>query len=325
MKSLRIGTRGSSLALWQAQWVAKQLLICHPTLDIHIVTIKTTGDIRLEAPIPELGGKGLFTTEIEEALLKGEIDLAVHSLKDLPCEMPRGLAVAAYTQREDARDVLIGKSGLTLEELPPGSLLGTSSLRRKALILSINPGLNCVDLRGNIDTRLRKLDESRKLQGIVVAAAGIHRMGWQDRITHYLDDAHFLPAAGQGVIALEMCAQHSELGDFVACINHLPSELEARAERSFLSTLQAGCHEPVGARASYQQGPPGPPDPPGTLDIPKQASSSPLSSPGTLVLKGMIARIDGSKILRTKATGTNPEVVGAEAAKTVLTKIGSLS
>ena len=313
MTTLRIGTRGSKLALWQAHWVAEQLLARDAGLDLQVVVVKTSGDLAqsgaggtgLGAPLcpkdkvghqaPSLlphSDIGLFTGELEAALLDGTIDLAVHSLKDLPCELPEGLAIAAYCKREDPRDALISEGGLALEELPPGSCIGTASLRRKALILALRPDLCCVDLRGNLDTRLRKLEESSELSAIVVAAAGLIRMGWESRISQYLSEEAFLPAPGQGVVAVEISAARAGVLEVVAGINHGPSEFEALAERSFLHTLGAGCHAPVGARAVFAE--------------------------GTLVLTAMEASLDGSRVMQVSAKGTDPELVGKQAAEAVL-------
>ena len=297
MTTLRIGTRGSRLALWQANWVAEQLLEHYPKLDTQVVAIKTTGDERMTGGrfAYETGdAKGLFTGEIEAAWLDDTIDFAVHRLKDLPCELPEGLMIGAYCKREDPRDVLISTGGLTLENLPPGSQLGTSSLRRKAQILALRPDLQCVDIKGNLDTRLRKLEESSELSGLVVAAAGMIRTGWQNKISQYLDEDSFLPAAGQGVIAVEVSTENIEVRELVVCVNHELSEYEVRAERSFLHTLQAGCHAPVGVRAVYTE------------------------STRTLVLKAMVASDDGSYVKQVTAEGVNPELVGKQAAEDVI-------
>jgi len=307
MMTLRIGTRGSQLALWQAHWVAEELLTSFPYLDVQVVVIRTSGDessgetggqtedsahTPLNSSQQDLDSVGLFTSEIERALLDGKIDLAVHSLKDLPCELGAGLEIGAYCRREDSRDVLISKNELSLDELPAGSQIGTSSLRRRAQILAFRPDLRCVELRGNLDTRLRKLDESPDLSGIVVAAAGMIRLGWQSRISQYLDRDRFLPAPAQGVIAVEISTERSDVKDLMVGLNHKPTELEARTERSFLQALQAGCHTPVGAHAVLVN--------------------------GSLELSGMVFSLDGYRHMEVKAKGTDPELIGQQAAKDAL-------
>ena len=292
MTSLRIGTRSSSLAIKQAQWVADRLSDCFPRLEVQIITIKTLGDEHLTVPLSRLDGKGFFTSELEEALLDNLIDIAVHSFKDLPYELSQGLEISACCEREDPRDVLVSKDNLSLEDLPSRSQVGTSSLRRVAQVLSLRPDVACVSIRGNLDTRLRKLDESSDLSGIVVAAAGMHRLGLHQRISHYLDDESFLPAAAQGVIAVEISTERDDIRSLVSRINHLPSEFEARAERCFLNAMGGGCHASVGARAVYAE--------------------------GSLKLRGRVLSLDGSKMLSVQTEGTDPELVGSLAAEDAL-------
>ena len=292
MRILRIGTRSSSLALWQARWVADRIREKDSALVIELVTIKTAGEKLSEIPLSQIGSRGLFTEEIEAALLDENIDLAVHSLKDLPYELPLGLEIGAYSKREDSRDVFISKNTQSLEDLPKNAQIGTSSLRRKAQVLSIRPDLCCIEIRGNINTRLSKLDQSHDLSGIILAAAGVVRLGLQDRITQYLSEDRFLPAAGQGVIAIEFFEERIDIRDLLKGINHMQSEYEARAERRFLSVLQGGCRVPIGVRAVYKE--------------------------GDLELKGMVASLDGSRTVWVKAKGTDPDLVGRQAAEDAL-------
>jgi len=201
-KTLKIGTRGSKLALWQANWVKSALNTQHPSFSVELVIIKTKGDKILDVPLSKVGGKGLFVKEIEEALLDGRIDLAVHSMKDMPSEIPKGLCIGAIPERENPQDVLISKKGLRLSQLEPGARIGTSSLRRAAQLLHARPDLRVSPLRGNLDTRLKKL-ETENLDAIVLAAAGVKRLGLENKITEFLDENIMLPAVGQGALCIE--------------------------------------------------------------------------------------------------------------------------
>lgn len=241
---LRIGTRRSKLALWQANFVKQRLEERGHTVELVLIT--TTGDKILDAPLAKIGGKGLFVKEIEEALLRGEIDLAVHSLKDVPMNLPEGLVLGAITERESPFDVLISREGKTLEELPEGSIVGTSSLRRQVQIKRKRPDLRVEVLRGNVDTRLRKLEEGM-YDAIVLAHAGIRRMGLEDRITQILDD--FIPAVGQGSLAIEVREDDRAVLDAISFLDHRESRLRAECERAFLRELQGGCQVPIGAFA----------------------------------------------------------------------------
>ena len=292
MTTIRIGTRGSRLALWQAQWVADRLREHYPHLSFELATITTTGEMLLGMPPSKLDGEGLFTDKIEEALFEGKIDFAVHSLKDLTNDVPDDLEISAFCQREDPRDVLISKSGLMLQDLPPMSRIGTSSLRRIAQILNLRPDITCVNIRGNIDTRMQKLEDSQDLDGIILAAAGVIRMGWQDRITQYFDEDLILPAAGQGIIAIETHIGRGDIKYLVSALNHQPSEYEACAERLFSDILQGGCRTPIGVRAVFAD--------------------------GILNLKGMVASLDGTTVVRVEASGTDPNRVGRQAANEAL-------
>ena len=250
--SLTIGTRGSQLALWQAEFVKRQLEGLFPELKIHLRTIKTTGDTIQDRSLVGLG-KGVFTKEIENALLRGDIDLAVHSLKDLPTELPSGLCIAAILEREDPRDVLITATGFPLEDLLGGAKIGTTSPRRKAQLLHIRPNLRVVDVRGNIDTRLRKLRET-DLDGIILAAAGIKRLLEPEIITQYFDTERMVPAVGQGALAVETREGDSTVKTLLAPLNDSETVAEVTAERTVLGSLGDGCQVPVGAYAWHVDG-----------------------------------------------------------------------
>ena len=244
MTLLRLGTRKSKLALWQANFVKEKLeaLGCK----VELVPITTTGDKILDAPLAKIGGKGLFVKEIENALLAGEIDLAVHSLKDVPMIIPEGLTLSAITEREEPYDVLISRNGKKLEELPSGAVVGTSSLRRQVQIKRRRRDLRVEILRGNVDTRLRKLKEGL-YDAIVLAYAGVKRMGFSGEISQILED--FIPAVGQGSLAIETRAEDERVINFVKVLNHEESWLRAVCERAFLRELQGGCQVPIGAYA----------------------------------------------------------------------------
>jgi len=246
---LRLGTRKSKLALWQANFVKEKLetLGCK----VELVPITTTGDKILDAPLAKIGGKGLFVKEIENALLAGEIDLAVHSLKDVPMIIPEGLTLSAITEREEPYDVLISRNGKKLEELPSGAVVGTSSLRRQVQIKRRRRDLKVEILRGNVDTRLRKLKEGL-YDAIVLAYAGVKRMGFSGEISQVLED--FIPAVGQGSLAIETRAEDERVINFVKGFNHEESWLRAVCERAFLRELQGGCQVPIGAYAWMEGG-----------------------------------------------------------------------
>jgi hydroxymethylbilane synthase len=245
---LVIASRGSQLALWQARWVAAQLSAAGHECRIEIVT--TTGDKIAGVPLAKVGTKGLFTKEIEEALLDGRADLAVHSLKDLPTELPEGLVLAAVPEREDPRDAVIGKK---LADLPPGAKVGTSSLRRAAQLLKLRPDLQVESIRGNLDTRLRKLDEGQ-YDAILLAAAGLKRLGWGDRIAEILEPEQMCPAVGQGALAIETRAGFDAGLDVLAMLDHADTHTAVMAERGVLRALGGGCQVPIGAYATVFNG-----------------------------------------------------------------------
>jgi len=248
---LKIGTRGSALALTQTRQVAALLQHQYPSMQIEVVVIKTTGDIQKDMPLARIGGKGLFIKEIEEALLAGSVDLAIHSMKDLPAELPEGLQIAVVPVREDPRDVLISSSGRGFDDLPAGSRIGTGSLRRSVQLRSWRPDLEIVPIRGNLDTRIRKVRQGA-LDGIVVAAAGIRRMGWVEQVTQFIPAEKMLPAVGQGVLCLETRCGEEDLDAGLAFLEDGRTRREVTAERAFLRRLGGGCSLPVAAFAEAQ-------------------------------------------------------------------------
>ncbi len=291
-----IGTRGSKLALWQAEWVKGELEKKYPGMEVSLLRIKTLGDKITDVPLAQVGGKGLFVKEIEEALLDGRADLAVHSMKDVPTEMPQGLHLAAIAQREDPRDALIS-SGVLLKDLPRGAKVGTSSLRRGAQLLNMRPDLEIAQLRGNLDTRLRKLDEGQ-YDAIILASAGVRRLGWEDRITELLSPEVSLPAIGQGAIGIETRVDDVEINGLIAFFDHRETSLAVRAERGLLKRLEGGCQVPI---AAY-----------GTIGRDGQE----------ITLTGLVAGIDGKTIIKDTMKGpvSDPEGLGATLAESLLEK-----
>jgi hydroxymethylbilane synthase len=249
-KPFRIGTRASLLALWQANWVKARLEELHPGIGVTLVHIKTEGD-RIDFPLFAAGGKGLFVKEIEEALVREEIDFAVHSAKDLPAEIPEELELAAFPAREDPRDALLSRNGEGWRNFPLGGRIGTSSPRRKAQLLNLRPDLEIVPLRGNLDTRIKKLSTSG-LEGILLASAGLKRMGWEGKICDYFDLEVLVPAVGQGVLAIECRVRDARVIDLVSGLNHPPTAVEIQAERAFLKKLGGGCQVPIAGWAKNQ-------------------------------------------------------------------------
>lgn len=285
-RRIRIGTRGSALALAQSQWVADRLeqLGCQTDLEI----IKTTGDQITNLPLGSIGVKGLFVSEIENALLEGRIDLAIHSMKDLPGSMPDGLMLAAVPKREDPRDVLVGHTAADIASLKENAIVGTSSGRRKQQLLISRPDVEVADLRGNIDTRLRKLDEGR-YDAICIAAAGLHRLGLQDRITQYIDVDMMVPAVGQGALALQTRVDDSELYNTLQFLNDENSRKAVRGERAVLAALGGGCSIPLGVLGRVEE------------DV--------------LYLDGILCQPDGNAVVRAHISGTEPpESMGRELA-----------
>ena len=289
----KIGTRGSKLALAQSQWIKKRIETRYPHIQVELVKIKTTGDKILNSPLSKIGGKGLFVKEIEEALIREEIDVAVHSMKDVPARLPVALTLSTFPEREDPRDALISIGDRTLEELPQGSEVGTCSLRRAAQLLYLRPDLNMVPLRGNIETRLRKL-RSGDLQAIILATAGIKRLGLATNITQVISPEQILPAIGQGALGLEVRRDDENTINLLDFLNHKKTEVTIRAERAFLSELEGGCQVPIAAFARLNG--------------------------KNLRLEGMVAELDGSKIIRDELSGEKDraEEIGIELARRLL-------
>ena len=253
---VRIGTRASELALRQARLVEKALL--EHGIASELITFKTSGDKKLDQPLTEIGAKGLFTRELEVALSKKKIDCAVHSLKDLPTESPDDLEIVAQLEREDPRDVLVvnRQTGAeSLDDLPAGSRIGTSSLRRRAQLLALRPDLDVVELRGNVPTRLSKV-ESGRVHAAILAAAGLIRLEVERRITMFLEPPEWLPAAGQGAIAIQARSEDNRMKDLLSPLDHAPTSIATRAERAFLTALEGGCQIPIGALVSDVSGQP---------------------------------------------------------------------
>jgi hydroxymethylbilane synthase len=294
MSRIRIGTRGSALALAQSNWVKSQLEQHYPETEVELRIIKTSGDRFVDTPIQNLGNKGAFTKEIEDALLGGGIDLAVHSMKDLPTELPRGLAIAAMPKREDPRDVLVTRERNGLDDLPPGTAVGTGSLRRKAQLLHHRADLSVVPIRGNVDTRLRKLDEGL-VDALVMAAAGLKRIGRADRISEFLDDEICVSAVAQGALGLES-RQDDALRERLAFLHDPATSAEIAAERAMLDRLGGGCHVPIGARATI--------------------------TGRELKIIGVVASVDGNRLCRCEITGAADQAteLGDRLAKELLSQ-----
>jgi hydroxymethylbilane synthase len=252
VRHLRIGTRGSLLAKWQAEYVRKQLF-ARAGVEAEIVIIKTAGDKLQASPLSQIGGKGIFIKELEESLLEETIDLAVHSVKDIPTDTPSRLMFPAVCRREDVRDCLVGANGATLASLRQGARIGTGSLRRQAQLRHIRPDLDVRDLRGNVDTRLRKV-ESGEYEAVMLAKAGLDRLGWSGRITETLSPEVFLPAVGQGAIAVECRLKDTEAAELVGGLDDAESRTAIIAERALLSALHGGCQVPLGAWARIERG-----------------------------------------------------------------------
>src|SRR6266511_3579184 len=232
MKQLRIGTRASQLALWQANWVKSELEKHHPGMEVTLTKIKTIGDKILDVPLAQVGGKGLFVKEIEEAMLRGEIDIAVHSMKDVPTEFPEGLGLYCITEREDPRDAVISRK-VKFADLPQGARIGTSALRRQAQLLKARPDLQMVIIRGNVETRIKKL-ETDNLDAVILAAAGLKRLGYTDQVSEYLSTEFSIPAIGQGALGIECNLDNEEVKKAIAFFNHPDTSHAVRAERALL-------------------------------------------------------------------------------------------
>lgn len=294
---LRIASRGSELALWQSRAVQAALRAADPSLSVEIDVIKTTGDVIQDVPLAKIGDKGLFTKELDAALLDRRADLAVHSLKDVPTRLPEGLVLAAVTEREDPRDVLLlppGASG-DVQSLPPGARVGTSSLRRRAQLQALRPDLDVRDLRGNLNTRLAKLDRG-DYDAIVLAAAGVLRLGWADRIAAYLDAPAWLPAVGQGALAVVARAGDEDVLRRLRPLHDPHAAACTGAERALLRALEGGCQVPIGALGRVEG--------------------------DRVVLHGLVAELDGGRIVRVEESGPveEAEAVGRRAADALLAR-----
>lgn len=248
MKKIRIGTRGSKLALRQTELVISALTRQYPHIEFQVQVIKTTGDRILDKGLNEIGEKGLFVKEIEEALAKREIDLAVHSMKDVPNALPQGFCLGAILKREDPRDVLLSKNKVPFSKLPPGAVVGTGSLRRIVQLQSERPDLRFETIRGNIDTRIKKMKQG-EVDAIILAAAGLKRLGWEEAVAEYFDVNRCIPAVGQGVLGIEILREYQEMADILQTIHHREDACCVLAERAFLAEVNGGCHIPVGAYA----------------------------------------------------------------------------
>ena len=295
-RKITIGTRGSQLALWQTNWVKAEIEKRHPGFEVEVLIISTKGDRVLDVSLPKLGeqGKGLFTKELEDALFERRVDLAVHSLKDLPTELPAGLHVGAICEREDVRDALVARGAITsFNELPKRAVVGTSSLRRQAQLRAARPDLVIEPVRGNVDTRLRKLDEG-KYDAIVLAAAGLHRLGYANRITEHLNEDLVLPAVGQGALAIESRVDDAATAEIIHALDHEPTRLACQAERAFLKGLGGGCLVPIAANAKIES--------------------------NKMTLNGLVASPDGSEAIRGHQSGSShdAEEIGRQLADELL-------
>ncbi|WP_458399263.1 hydroxymethylbilane synthase [Mailhella sp.] len=248
MKKVTIATRGSQLALWQAEHIKSRLMAQYEGLEVELLILKTKGDIILDVPLAKVGGKGLFVKEIEEALLAGTADLAVHSMKDVPMVLPEGLTLGAVPEREICTDLFLSEKYAALEELPQGAKLGTSSLRRQSQALALRPDLEVAMLRGNVETRLRKMKEGQ-YDAIILARAGVKRLGLGASLQQDLTPPSFLPAVGQGALGIEIREDRPEMRELVAFLDHMPTRLCVTAERAFLRRLDGGCQVPIAAHA----------------------------------------------------------------------------
>ena len=275
-KEIRIGTRSSALALWQAEWVKSELEKKHPGMSVTLTKIKTTGDKILDVPLAKVGGKGLFVKEIEEAMLANEIDIAVHSMKDVPTFFPDGLHLACITKREDPRDALFSRSKTAFKDLPRGANIGTSSLRRQAQLMHLRPDFVIHQLRGNVDTRLRKLKEGQ-YDAIILAAAGVKRLGLAENITELIDPEISLPAIGQGALGIECRIDDRELNEMISFFNHDETRVAVTGERALLRRLEGGCQVPIACYGRLKD--------------------------GNLHLTGLVGSVDGKRIIKDTVEG----------------------
>ncbi len=297
-ESIVIGTRGSKLALWQAEYVAKQLKLYHPNLTIQLVKMKTSGDKFLHLPLANIGGKGLFTKELERALLSGDIDIAVHSLKDVPTTLPNGLGLLAMLKRGNPADIFVSEHYSNLIELPSQAIVGTSSLRRQAQILHIRPDLRILNIRGNVNTRLDALHAGR-CTALILAAAGLERLNLNPPFTQPFAPKDFLPAVGQGILAVEGRLQDAKIQNLLKPLQDRETAICATAERAFLKAVDGSCRIPVAAHANIAN--------------------------NNIILEALIADIQGKKIVRDKlqATIDHAEILGQKLAEILLSRGGT--
>lgn len=292
---LRIATRKSPLALWQAHYVSDLLKHHHPDLQIELVTMTTQGDKILDTPLAKVGGKGLFVKELETGMLEGRADIAVHSMKDVPVEFPTGLHLAVICEREDPRDAFVSNNFKSLDDLPQGAKLGTSSLRRQAQISALRPDLNIIDLRGNVNTRLKKLDNG-EYDAIILAAAGLKRLKFDDRITQFIATDVCLPAIGQGAVGIECRSDDARVHNLIAPLNDSKTQTRVLAERAMNERLQGGCQVPIAGYAELER--------------------------GLIMLRGLVGQVDGKKIIRGDIAGPpeNAEELGIVLAEDLLSR-----
>jgi len=292
---IKIGTRGSKLALWQANWVKSVLEEKFPPHAVELIIIKTRGDKILDVPLAKVGGKGLFVKEIEHALLTRRIDIAVHSMKDMPAEIPDGLCIGAMPERENPSDVFISRSGLGFDEIDSGSIIGTSSLRRAAQLRHARPDIEIAPLRGNLDTRLKKL-ETENLDAIVLAAAGVKRLELEHRITEYLDSEVMLPAVGQGALCIEMRQRDPVIAPMVKALDDPQTRAIVLGERAFLNRLGGSCQVPIAGHGEIKS--------------------------NTFQLTGLVADIDGSRIFKSDLSGAldSSESIGISLAEALISR-----
>jgi len=290
-KNITLATRESPLALWQANWVRTELQKFYPDLKVTLLGLTTEGDKSLDVSLNKIGGKGLFVKELEEAILNGKADIAVHSMKDVPMTLPKGLIISAMCERFDPRDVFVSNDFETIKELPPYAVLGTSSLRRQSQLLSLYPHLKIENIRGNVNTRVSRLDKN-EFAGLILAAAGLKRLGMEDRISSYLSLEESLPAAGQGVLGVECRENDFEIQELISVLNHNETERSVKAERAMCLKLGGGCQVPIAAYAKMQK--------------------------DALELIGLVGSLDGRTLLKVSKTGNNPEELGLNVAQDLL-------
>ena len=296
-KIIKIGTRKSMLALWQSNWIKGMIEERYPDVTVELVRIVTKGDKIVDVPLAKVGGKGLFVKEIEEALLNGEADIAVHSMKDVPTVLPEELHIGIITKRQDPRDAFVSNKYKALDELPQGAKIGTSSLRRKSQLHRTRPDLVIEDLRGNLDTRIKKLDDGL-FDAIILAAAGMRRLGWENRITRCFTSEEMLPAIAQGAVGIELRKKDTDLLNALSFMHDEETAITVTAERAFLTRLEGGCQVPIGGFGQLRD--------------------------GKLTFTGLIAAVDGSRILMETTIGepAEAEAIGLETAEKLLAKGG---